>query len=393
MTLSVLKQIRDSVQQRPDILADEKKDGKIVAGWFGYFIPEEIIHALGMIPVRLGRGGDERLVELGARYISSQNCAFIRASMGMFAENSDPYILAADVVAFDNACMQIYRLGEVSKYYFKKKTLFLGVPRNPHTEASQKYFRQEMEHFTRNLETIAGKKIDSLDLAESILLFQTIRNCTKKLFQSLLIPDSPLNWKEGIEVVHAGYYLDKKNYLSLLQELLSEIESVSIKSDKKSPDVRIILSGSALAPGDEKLVDLIEEMNGTVVRDDLWTGLNPSLNMNIEHPLVSSLADAYLNRIPHYTLPCVEKDEDIRFEHLKSAIEETNANGVIYHTIRYCDSATFKTSGLKNRLKNAGIPLLEIHTEYSGSDVEAIRTRVEAFFEILKAQNHTEVKV
>ncbi|HWQ63320.1 MAG TPA: 2-hydroxyacyl-CoA dehydratase family protein [Methanospirillum sp.] len=393
MTLSALKQIRDAVEQRPSTLVAEKNNGKIVVGWFGYFIPEEIVHALGMIPVRLGRGGDERLVELGARYISSQNCAFIRASMGMFAENSDPYIRAADVVAFDNACMQIYRLGEVSKYYFKKKTLFLGVPRNPQAESSQKYFRQEMEHFTQNLEKIAGKKIDTLDLAESILLYQTIRNCTKKLFQSLLIPDSPLHWKEVIEVVHAGYYLDKKNYLSLLQELLSEIDSGSVKSENKSPDVRVILSGSAIAPGDEKLVDLIEQMNGTIVRDDLWTGLNPSLNMNIEHPSVSSIADAYMNRIPHYTLPCIEKDNDIRFEHLMSTVLETKANGVIYHTIRYCDSATFKTTGLKNRLKNAGIPLLEIHTEYSGSDVEAIRTRVEAFFEILKAQNQTEVKV
>ncbi|PWR71268.1 2-hydroxyacyl-CoA dehydratase subunit D [Methanospirillum lacunae] len=392
MTLPALKKIRDAVKQRPSALESERNNGKIVIGWFGYFIPEEIIHALGMIPVRLGKGGDERLVELGARYISSQNCAFIRGSMGMFAENTDPYIRAADVVAFDNACMQIYRLGEVSKYYFKKKTLFLGVPRNPHSVAAQKYFRGEIEHFTRNLEVIAGRKIDTLNLAESIDLFQNIRDSTKKMFQSLLAADCPLNWKEANEVVHAGYYLDKRIYFSLLQELLSEIESSPKSSGKKSQDIRIILSGSAIAPGDEKLVDLIEQMNGTIVRDDLWTGLNPSLNMHIEHPSVSSIADAYLNRIPHYTLPCLEMDNDTRFEHLMSAVLETKANGVIYHTIRYCDSATFKTTGLKNRLKNVGVPLLEIHTEYSGSDVEAIRTRVEAFFEILKGQNSPEVR-
>jgi benzoyl-CoA reductase/2-hydroxyglutaryl-CoA dehydratase subunit BcrC/BadD/HgdB len=33
-----------------------------------------------------------------------------------------------------------------------------------------------------------------------------------------------------------------------------------------------------------------------------------------------------------------------------------------------------------------GIPLLEIHTEYAGSDFEAIRTRIEAFVEILEAE-------
>jgi len=30
------------------------------------------------------------------------------------------------------------------------------------------------------------------------------------------------------------------------------------------------------------------------------------------------------------------------------------------------------------------VPFLEIHTEYSGSDFEAIRTRVEAFVEMIK---------
>ena len=392
MILSTLEKIRDAVIQRPDILESEKNNGKIVVGWFGYFIPEEIIHALGMIPVRLGRGGDERLVELGARYISSQNCAFIRASMGMFADDSDPYLRNADVVAFDNACMQIFRLGEVSKYYFKKKTQFIGVPRSPYSVASHKYFRHEFENFTRNLELLAQRKLDPLDLADSVDLFQNIRDVTKKIVQSLLISNFPLSWKEVTEVIHAGYYLDKGDYLSLLQELLSEIESSTKNTAQKTQEIRIILSGSVVAPGDHKIVDLIEQMKGTIVRDDLWSGLNPSLQMHIEHPSVSSIADAYLSRIPHYTLPCIEKDDDIRFEHLKSTVLETRAQGVIYHTIRYCDSATFKTTGLKNRLRNVGIPLLEIHTEYSDSDVEAIRTRVEAFFEILKMQNESGVR-
>ena len=121
MTLNTIEKIRKAVEMRPEQIHEEKLNGKFVIGWFGYTIPEEIIHALGMIPVRLGRYGDEQLVEIGARYISSQNCAYIRACMGLFAEGREPYIQASDVIAFDNSCMQIYRLGEVSKYYFGKK--------------------------------------------------------------------------------------------------------------------------------------------------------------------------------------------------------------------------------------------------------------------------------
>lgn len=393
MTLVALQKIRDAVQQRPGEIEEEKRKGKIIVGWVGYLIPEEIIHALGLIPVRLGRGGDERLVELGARYISSQNCAFIRACMGMFAENTDPYIRGADAVAFDNACMQVYRLGEVSKYYCKKKTLFLGVPRDPASPSAQKYFRHEVEHFTQKLEDLAGKKVEPEELTGSIGLYQNIRAAICELYHFLDIGESPLNWKEVGEVVHAGYYLDKTNYFSLLQELLSEIRSLPVITAPNSNEVRIILSGSLIAPGDVKLSDLIEHVNGNIVSDDLWSGLNPSLNMHIDNPTIMGIADAYMNRIPHYTLPCLDKDNDIRFEHLKAAVLKTKAQGVIYHTIRYCDSATLKTTGLKNRLRKEGIPLLEIHTEYSGSDVEAIRTRVEAFFEILKFKDNPEVRV
>ena len=182
MTLATLQKIRDRVEQRPAEIEKEKKKGKIVVGWIGYYIPEEIIHALGLIPIRLGREGDERLVELGARYISSQNCAFIRASMGMFAENTDPYVKAADILAFDNACMQVYRLGEVSKYYFKKKTLFLGVPRDPSSTSSKTYFRQEVEHFTHILEQLSHRTLNQMDLAASIELYQNIRDATTELY-------------------------------------------------------------------------------------------------------------------------------------------------------------------------------------------------------------------
>jgi benzoyl-CoA reductase/2-hydroxyglutaryl-CoA dehydratase subunit BcrC/BadD/HgdB len=66
-------------------------------------------------------------------------------------------------------------------------------------------------------------------------------------------------------------------------------------------------------------------------------------------------------------------------------IAHFHAKGVIYHTLRYCDPFTFKAKETKDILAAKGIPLLEIHTEYAGSDFEAIRTRIEAFVEILEA--------
>ena len=393
MTLNTIERIRKAVEMRPEQIYEEKLNGKFVIGWFGYTIPEEIIHALGMIPVRLGRYGDEQLVEIGARYISSQNCAYIRACMGLFAEGREPYIQASDAIAFDNSCMQIYRLGEVSKYYFGKKSIFLGVPRNPHTPVAQKYFSKGLENFTRDLEEISGKKMDKISLASSIELYNDIRQAIQELYRFSFSNSSPLNWSEINEIVHAGYYLDRRYFLSLLKELFNEVEtspSIPYKSDGK---VRILLSGSVITPGDSKLSDIIKNTKARIVGDDLWSGLNPYLKIDIRDSSIAQIAEAYMNRIPHYTLPCLNPESDERYIHLKEIIDETSAHGIIYHTIRYCDSATFKSYGLKERLKKEGIPMLEIHTEYSGSDFEAIRTRIEAFVELLQYKMGTGVQI
>jgi len=385
MTLSTLQKIHEALERRPEQIDEEKRNGKIVVGWVGYFIPEEIIYALGMIPIRLGKGGNEHLVELGARYISSQNCAFIRSCMGMFVENTDPYLQRTDLLAFDNACMQVFRLGEVSEYISKKKVMFLGIPRKLFSQSSRTYFLEEMNHFTRKLEEVQGHTLDSDKLTKSIELFQEIRRLTLDLYNSLITRDVPISWNEVNAVVHSGYYLDKKTYAILLHELIEEINSFSSLPSNCKKNVRIIISGSPIAPGDTKLNDIITQIHGTIVGDNLWSGRNMSFNMQMKSPSIAGIADAYLNRIIHHSLPCFDNELDNRVDNLIQTVRETQAQGVIYHTIRYCDSATLKTTGLKECLKNEGIPLLEIHTEYSNSDLEAIRTRVEAFFEMIMA--------
>ncbi|MGB7788622.1 2-hydroxyacyl-CoA dehydratase subunit D [Methanoregula sp.] len=396
MVLKTLQKIQLAVERRPREIDAAKKDGQKVLGWIGYTMPEEIIHASGMIPLRLGKGGDDRLVEIGSRYISTQNCAFIRASAGLFAENKDPYVQKTDAVAFDTTCMQVYRLGEVTKYYFKKKTFFLGVPRNFQTPQAREYFFREVEAFTRQLEEFSGKKITGSALAASTGLYNNIREAIKKLY-AYAAHDSPqiITWHDVYQVVHAGYYLDRQEYLALLQNLVREIGELrgTGEAGKPSKGVRILLSGSVIAPGDTKLIDIVTQLKGNIVTDDLWSGLDPYLKVDIREPSLKGIADAYMDRILPPAIPHLDQSTDIRLQNLKRAVTESSADGVIYHSLRYCDSVTFKGIEMKDFLNNEGIPFLEIHTEYAKSDMEAIRTRSEAFIEMVKFRKRAGGKV
>lgn len=392
MALTTVHKINDRLAKRPTELAAAREKGAKVVGWLSYAIPEEIIHALGLIPIRIGTGGDSRLVETGSRYISTKNCVFVREAVGLFAENTDPYIVNADVVAFDATCLQLFRTAEVVEHYFNVKTLVLGVPRNFYWPEAKEYFWKELEHFTGKLEELAGAKLDSKRLAASIVLYNGIRESIKEIYRYQAGNNAQITWGETYDIIHAGFYLDRAEYLALLKELLAELKDKQGEPDinPEFGEARIFLSGSVIPPKDRKLIDIIEKVGGRIVGDDLWSGLVPHLDVDIKEATVKGIAYAYLTRVPHAALPYLDLATDARLKKLKSLVFEFKAQGVINHTLRYCDPFTFKAGETKEELKKEGVPMLEIHTEYAGSDFEAIRTRVEAFVEMLKNLEYRE---
>ena len=395
MSIKTLEVIKKRLAERPAEIVKARAAGQQVVGWQGYNIPEEIIYALGLIPIRIGTGGDDRLVEIGARYISTKNCVYVRETVGLFAENKDPYVQNIDFLAFDATCLQTFRTAELLQYYFNKEVVILGVPRNFYWPEAQTYFSKELENFTNRLAELAGVKLDEAKLAETIELYNKTRDAIIAIYEYQLAKGSLISWEETYDIIHAGYYLDRKEYLSLLENVLAELKETQAYPVIEAVDeeARIFISGSVIPPGDRKLIDIINQVGGRIVGDDLWSGIIPYLDVKIEQNTVAGIALAYINRTPHGALPYLELETDRRIKKLKELIKRSKAQGVIYHTLRYCDPYTFKAKETKDVLSEDGIPLLEIHTEYAGSDYEAIRTRVEAFVEMIKNKNLAGVTV
>ncbi len=393
MTLKSVDVILKRLAERPAELAAARAAGAKVVGFQGYSLPEELIHALGLIPLRIGLGGSDRLVELGGRYISTKNCVYVRETVGLFADDTDPYINNSDIFAFDATCLQTFRTAEVVQYYFKKNVLIVGVPRNFYLEEAETYFTAELRHFVSRLEEFAGAKLSFEKLADSIALYDQIRDEILAIYEYQATARPLISWEEVFDVIQAGYVLDRRDYLGLLQALHDELAAGQGAAVIAGADdeARIFISGSVIPPGDKKLISIIDQLGGRVVGDDLWSGLIPYVEVDIKEPTIAAVAWAYLHRTPHGALPYLDLATDGRIARLKSLIGKFKANGVIYHTLRYCDPYTFKAKETKDILENIGIPLLELHTEYAGSDVEAIRTRVEAFIEMIKLKTETGV--
>jgi benzoyl-CoA reductase/2-hydroxyglutaryl-CoA dehydratase subunit BcrC/BadD/HgdB len=378
--VNITSEIRQRVERRPDELAKLREQGKKVVGWSGYGVPEEILYALGIIPIRVALGGDEKLVEVGARYVSSRNCVYIRELLGFIAENKHPLIRQIDSYAFDATCLHTFRAAEITEFYFDKRVFVLAVPRNFHWDEAREYFVKESEAFAAELEEYAGEKLTREKIEAAIALFDKIRSFLVRLYDLQI--ETTLSWNEVYEIIQAGYTLDKKEYAALLEKAVAEAENYPETRDDGG-GARVFISGTLLPAGDTKLINLITELGGEIVGDDLWSGIIPYLDLNISEPTVSGVALGYLDRTPHGALPYFDLKTDRRLAKLRGLIRKTRADGVVFHTLRYCDPYSFKALETKNVLAEHGVPLMEIHTEYAGNDVEAIRTRIEAFLEML----------
>jgi benzoyl-CoA reductase/2-hydroxyglutaryl-CoA dehydratase subunit BcrC/BadD/HgdB len=62
---------------------------------------------------------------------------------------------------------------------------------------------------------------------------------------------------------------------------------------------------------------------------------------------------------------------------------ELNADGVIDYSLQFCGTYQIESTAVQKRVRESGLPVLSIDTDYSAEDVGQLSTRVEAFLEML----------
>jgi benzoyl-CoA reductase/2-hydroxyglutaryl-CoA dehydratase subunit BcrC/BadD/HgdB len=72
-----------------------------------------------------------------------------------------------------------------------------------------------------------------------------------------------------------------------------------------------------------------------------------------------------------------------RFGYLKTYAESFNVKGVILYTIRFCDTYGFDAPDMQEYLRSIGLSVLHIEDDYFLSHMQGLRTRVEAFVEMI----------
>ena len=149
------------------------------------------------------------------------------------------------------------------------------------------------------------------------------------------------------------------------------LEKKSITNEIKE-GINIGLMGARC---NDEIVNLVKESNANVIFNISCTGdervYNKIDNNNFS---LNKYAECLLEK-----LPCVRmEDVTKRHEYIDSMRDKLQ--GIIYHTVKFCDIYSYEYAYLKD---NIGIPILKVETDYTKQCAGQIKTRVEAFIESL----------
>jgi benzoyl-CoA reductase/2-hydroxyglutaryl-CoA dehydratase subunit BcrC/BadD/HgdB len=72
-----------------------------------------------------------------------------------------------------------------------------------------------------------------------------------------------------------------------------------------------------------------------------------------------------------------------RFNHVAQLAKQFDVDGVIMFLVKYCDTHMFDAPYLRDQLKAVGLPVLYLEWEHSMSGFASLKTRIEAFVEMI----------
>jgi bzd-type benzoyl-CoA reductase N subunit len=358
-------------------ISNHKAQGNKAIGWLCTYVPEEVIHAAGILPIRITGYNQEMELEDGNAYLYINNCSFSRSCLQMGLRKEYDFL---DGVVGGSTCDGARRLFDLWRHYLKPPFFqVLTVPRKSHEGAQELYYDQ-VEDFRDHLQEFSGVSITDASLINSIKVFNESRLLLKELYDLRKLEEPLISGKEAMEVLNASFRMHKEQFNLYLKELLEDLKK---KRGGHSAKARLMLVGSVMT--NPEFINSIEELGVIVVTDELCTSTrywsDPVVLEGAKSPLYA-ISRRYLSNFPCARMyPSTD-----RFDRIVKLAREAKVDGIISETIRYCVPYAHDIPLLSTRLKAENIPLLSLDVEYGTSGSGQIRTRFQAFLEMLEGR-------
>lgn len=384
--LAELLQRTEALYEDPDFHAvaawKQAEPGRKAIGYMPIYVPRELIHAAGMLPVGVLGGGDRLEIIRGDAYFQSYICHIPRSTLELALSGR---LDVLDGMLFPSICDVIRNLSGMWTMLFPGRYVrYVDLPQNYDLQVGGGFWRRELQAIRADMSKLAGREISDDDLRQSIGVHNENRSAIRELYRAR--SDSP--WLFPIQqlycVLRAGSVLPVEEHTRVVRRYL---ELASQESGLPEDRSRVVLAGMFCEQPPLGLLITLERAGCWVVDDDVLLGLRWFTGeVQQDGDPIENLAHAYLTQSSP-TASCYAPDGK-RGDWLVKSVRRNRADGVIFCAPSFCDPALLEQPMLVAALEREGIP----HTQFKYSEdtgqFAVIREQAGTFSDSIRLWSH-----
>lgn len=366
---------------RPAELIEHQKKGGKVFGTFCVYVPDEIVFAADAIATGLC-GGSQFWVPGGEKVLPTNTCPLIKASVGARIDRTCPFFRIADMYVGETTCD-----GKKKAWEILAEDVPVHVMNLPQMKRAKdvQAWAEEIETFKNIVEEFTGNKVTADKLAESIKLINNKRKALERLYDLRKNETLPLSGCDALLISQIAFYDDPARFTQMTNKLCDELEERVADGVSVVPagTKRIMLTGTPLAIPNWKLHNIVETSGAAVVCEEMCTGTRYFEKLVDESgTTLEEKYQALANRYMNINCACFTPNSG-RIDDILRLAKEYKVDGIIDVNLKFCNLYDTEGYFVERAMKEAGIPVLGIETDYTDSDAQQLRTRVSAFIEML----------
>ena len=353
--------------------------GRKAIGFMPVYVPCELIHAAGMLPVGILGGGDQIEVIQGDAYYQSYICRIPRSTIELGLSGR---LNCLDGMLFPSICDVIRNLSGMWQILFKDKYVrYIDVPQNYDDSIGGRFYMQEMGVLREDLGKLRGKPITDAELNASIAVYNDNRAAVRELYAYRAAKPWQAPTSEVYLVLRAGMVLPPEEHTQLMRDYIAATDATP---RPKRDNARVVLTGTFCEQPPLALIKSIEMSGCYVVDDDFMLVTRWLLDdLPTDGNPLEELSKAFLHRSASTAAKYDAKREDKGVFLLKQ-VKSRGAEGVIFAAPSFCDPALLERPMLQDVLGKHKVPYTAFKYAENTGQMAPIREQAGTFADSIK---------
>ncbi|MDD5169383.1 MAG: double-cubane-cluster-containing anaerobic reductase [Syntrophales bacterium] len=361
-------------------IQSKREQGKHVVGVYCSYAPLEIIRAMDAVPAVLCAFAN-KTVAAAEVDLPANLCPLIKSSYGFIITDTCPFFSMSEAVVAETTCDGKKKMFELIATH--RPMFVMDLPQLPDEREAADNWTVMIKKLRTFLSTTFDIPIPDEKIEAEIKATNEKNRLINQIFDFAGRKPTTISWQEIYDLTFLAQPAFGRDIVPLLIESVAKLEE-RVKEGLffgKSDSPRVLITGCPVGGDAMKVFRVIEEAGGVIVGIDNCTGMKTFADL-IEEDTADPLA-ALSRRYLKIPCSCMTPNTR-RLTEMDKMIKRFQPDVIIDVVLQACHAYNVESHKVKGHVTtNHGLPYLKIETDYSPGDVEQIRTRVEAMFEMI----------